>query len=117
MAQQGETMSDPMWIWQRPAWPHLRWDTEQLATLLRSCVETQGRLLGRIGAVDELSESHNILDTLLQNIITSSAIEGEQLNVGSVRSSLARRLGLEGHGSTTARSEGLAELMLDATQG
>ncbi|MEX5341745.1 Fic family protein [Pseudomonas sp. I2] len=110
-------MSDPMWIWQRPEWPHLRWDTEQLATLLRSCVETQGRLLGRIGAVDELSESHNILDTLLQNIITSSAIEGEQLNVGSVRSSLARRLGLEGHGSTTARSEGLAELMLDATQG
>ena len=56
------------------------------------------------------------LDTLLQNIITSSAIEGEQLNVGSVRSSLARRLGLDDDGKRSPRSEGLAELMLDVTQ-
>ncbi|WP_448672042.1 DUF4172 domain-containing protein, partial [Escherichia coli] len=51
----------------------------------------------------------------LQNIVTSSAIEGEQLNVGSVRSSLARRLGLHEEGRTTSRSEGLAELLLNAT--
>ncbi|BDU19084.1 hypothetical protein DYGSA30_05410 [Dyella sp. GSA-30] len=58
------------------------------------------------------------LDTLLQNIITSSAIEGEQLNAASVRSSLARRLGVTtpNDGEATARSEGLAELMLDVTQ-
>jgi Fic family protein len=58
------------------------------------------------------------LDALLQSIVTSSAIEGEQLNVGPVRSSLARRLGLEADadGRSTQRSEGLAELMLDATQ-
>ncbi|CAM3068702.1 Fic family protein [Pseudomonas plecoglossicida] len=110
-------MNTPYWIWQQPDWPHFRWQQDQLAPLLRSCVQAQGRLLGRMGAVDELSECENRLDTLLQNIITSSAIEGEQLNASSVRSSLARRLGMHEQGATTARSEGLAELMLDATQG
>lgn len=62
--------------------------------------------------------AQNELDALLQNILTSSAIEGEQLNVGSVRSSLARRMGLEAmtDGQVSRRSEGLAELMMDATQ-
>lgn len=110
-------MSTPYWIWQQPDWPHFNWQNEELGPLLRSCVEAQGRLLGKMGAVDQFSECQNILDTLLQNIVTSSAIEGEQLNVGSVRSSLARRLGIDEHGATNARSEGLAELMLDATQG
>ncbi len=55
------------------------------------------------------------MDTLLQNIVTSSAIEGERLNVASVRSSLARRLGIEEQdGPPSLRAEGLAELMLDA---
>ncbi|MFK0313704.1 Fic family protein [Pseudomonas sp. NPDC090233] len=110
-------MNAHRWIWQQPNWPHFEWQNAQLAPLLRSCVEAQGLLLGRMGAVDEFSECQNILDTLLQNIVTSSEIEGEQLNVGSVRSSLARRLGLHQQGATNARSEGLAELMLDATQG
>lgn len=110
-------MNSPFWIWQRPAWPRFTWQNEAIAPLLRNCIDMQGRLLGKIGSVDALSECQNMLDTLLQNIVTSSAIEGEQLNVGSVRSSLARRLGIEEPGPTNARSEGLAELMLDATQG
>ena len=110
-------MNSPSWIWQQPDWPNFTWQNEALTPLLRNCIDMQGRLLGKIGSVDELSECQNILDTLLQNIVTSSAIEGEQLNVGSVRSSLARRLGIEEQGATNARSEGLAELMLDATQG
>ncbi|WP_286918937.1 Fic family protein [Pseudomonas sp. UBA6753] len=110
-------MNSPVWIWQQPAWPRFTWQNEAIAPMLRNCIDMQGRLLGKIGSVDALSECQNILDTLLQNIVTSSAIEGEQLNVGSVRSSLARRLGIEEHGPTNARSEGLAELMLDATQG
>ncbi|MEO9242576.1 Fic family protein [Pseudomonas inefficax] len=110
-------MNSPFWIWQRPAWPRFTWQNEAIAPLLRNCIDMQGRLLGKIGSVDALSERQNMLDTLLQNIVTSSAIEGEQLNVGSVRSSLARRLGIEEPGPTNARSEGLAELMLDATQG
>lgn len=79
----------------------------------------QGRLLGMAGSVGDSMSAQSELDALLQNIVTSSAIEGEQLNVGSVRSSLARRLGLEwiDRDSVSQRSEGLAQLMLDATHG
>lgn len=110
-------MNSHLWIWQQPAWPQFTWQNEAITPLLRNCISMQGRLLGKIGSIDGLSECQNMLDTLLQNIVTSSAIEGEQLNVGSVRSSLARRLGMDEPGATSARSEGLAELMLDATQG
>lgn len=111
-------MADPRWIWQQPDWPHFHWQAEPLAPLLRACQQAQGRLLGMAGAIAGDAQAEGELDTLLQNIITSSAIEGERLNVGSVRSSLARRLGVSGEegAPATPRSEGLAELMLDATQ-
>ena len=111
-------MDNPRWIWQQSDWPIFRWQAKILAPLLRSCQQLQGRLLGMAGAIAGDTQVEGELDTLLQNIITSSAIEGERLNVASVRSSLARRLGVaqdEG-AATTPRSEGLAELMLDATQ-
>ena len=109
-------MSSPFWIWQQPNWPEFSWQAEPLAPLLRACGQAQGRLLGLLGAVGNDTQVQSSLDAMLQNIVTSSAIEGEQLNVGSVRSSLARRLGLSEEGRTTARSEGLAELLLDATR-
>ena len=109
-------MNEPLWIWQQPDWPHFTWQAEPLAPLLRACTLAQGRLLGMLGAVESDTEAQSSLDAMLQNIVTSSAIEGEQLNVGSVRSSLARRLGVSEEGRTTARSEGLAELLLDATR-
>ncbi|TWC70044.1 uncharacterized protein DUF4172 [Pseudomonas sp. SJZ103] len=86
--------------------------------MLRECGYAQGKLLGMLGSVSQAVSAQNELDALLQNILTSSAIEGEQLNVGSVRSSLARRMGLEAmtDGQVSRRSEGLAELMMDATQ-
>lgn len=107
------------WIWQQPDWPDFNWQAERLAPLLRECVQTQGRLLGMAGSVGDSMSAQSELDALLQNIVTSSAIEGEQLNVGFVRSSLARRLGLEwiDRDSVSQRSEGLAQLMLDATHG
>ncbi|TDK53250.1 Fic family protein [Pseudomonas moraviensis] len=107
------------WIWQQLDWPDFNWQAERLAPLLRECVQTQGRLLGMAGSVGDSMSAQSELDALLQNIVTSSAIEGEQLNVGSVRSSLARRLGLEwiDRDSVSQRSEGLAQLMLDATHG
>ncbi|AOE86065.1 Fic family protein [Pseudomonas sp. TCU-HL1] len=108
-------MKEPFGIWEQPDWPQFTWQAEPLAPLLRACVKAQGRLLGMLGAVGRDTEVQSCLDALLQNIVTSSAIEGEQLNVGSVRSSLARRLGLSEEGRTTMRSEGLAELLLDAT--
>lgn len=110
-------MNDPFWIWQQPDWPHFSWQAEALAPLLRACGQAQGRLLGMLGAVGVDTEVQSSLDAMLQNILTSSAIEGEQLNAGSVRSSLARRLGLKEEGRTTSRSEGLAQLVFDATSG
>lgn len=104
------------WIWQHPKWPAFSWDVETLAPLLRACTQAQGQLLGMMGASGAGANVERELDALLQNVITSSAIEGEQLNVESVRSSLAKRLGLASDERVTARSEGLAELMLDATQ-
>ena len=110
-------MTQPIqWIWQQRNWPSFTWDVERLAPLLRSCTLAQGRLLGMIGASGTDASEYSELDALLQNVITSSAIEGEQLNVGSVRSSLAKRLGMASDERVTPRSEGLAELMLDATQ-
>lgn len=111
-------METPRWIWQHPDWPQFHWQAERLAPLLRDCTQAQGRLLGMAGAAGGALAAQGELDTLLQNIVTSSAIEGETLNVSSVRSSLARRLGLDADDNqrTSPRSEGLAELMLDATR-
>ena len=104
---------DPFWIWQQADWPHFRWRDSEILPRLRQVQRKLGILLGshsRLGNPDQT------LDTLLANIIASSAIEGERLNAQSVRSSLARRLG----GSETQsypvsdRSEGLAAMMLDA---
>jgi Fic family protein len=111
-------MDHPHWIWQHTDWPHFHWQPGRLAALLRECGQAQGKLLGMLGSVSQAVSAQNELDALLQNVLTSSAIEGEQLNVGSVRSSLARRLGLEAlkDGQVSRRSEGLAELMMDATE-
>ena len=111
-------MEHPNWIWQHADWPHFHWQPGRLAVLLRECGQAQGKLLGMLGTVSQAVSAQNELDALLQNVLTSSAIEGEQLNVDSVRSSLARRLGLEARtdGQVSRRSEGLAELMMDATE-
>ena len=104
---------EPLWIWQQADWPHFRWQDSEILPRLRQVQRRQGIL---IGSHSRLGNSDQALDTLLANIISSSAIEGERLNAQSVRSSLARRLG----GSETQsypvsdRSEGLAAMMLDA---
>jgi Fic family protein len=106
------------WIWQQPDWPQFHWNDKALAASLRKVTQLQGTLLGKAGAIATTSSAETNLDALLQNIVQSSAIEGEMVNVESVRSSLAKRLGLKQAGLTTetVKSEGLAELLLDATQ-
>lgn len=104
------------WIWQSPQWPTFTWRAETMAPLLRACAKAQGQLLGLAASSDADSTGHEALDALLQNILTTSAIEGETLNVGSVRSSLARRLGLKDSAPVTPRSESMAELMFQATR-
>lgn len=105
------------WIWQHPDWPAFRWRDADLLPLLRACVQAQGQLSGMVGAENDAERAEDALDALLANVITSSAIEGERLNVASVRSSLARRLGMDAPVAISARSEGLADLTLDAITG
>lgn len=106
------------WIWQQADWPQFNWDDKALAASLREVTQLQGKLLGKIDAVADENSAASELDALLQNIVQSSAIEGESLNVDSVRSSLAKRLGVNHAGLTpaTAQTEGLVELLLDATK-
>ncbi|MDP1634395.1 MAG: Fic family protein [Gallionellaceae bacterium] len=107
----------PHWIWQHPQWPHFGWQAEALVPLLRQITLAQGALLGRTRGADPALQAGFSLDAMLQNIVNSSAIEGESLNVESVRSSLARRLGLQAGTPVPpeARGEGLARIMWDAT--
>jgi Fic family protein len=109
---------EAQWIWQQPHWPQFHWDTTVLAADLREVTQLQGKLLGKVDSLASEGSTATELDALLQNIVQSSAIEGENLNVASVRSSLAKRLGVEEAGltTTTAQTEGLADLLLDATQ-
>ncbi|MGF1834305.1 Fic family protein [Photobacterium sanguinicancri] len=104
-----------MWIWQQEQWPNFTWREPQLALLLRDVRFNQGVLLGKVSAKGE-DEQQAMLDTLLANIIHSSAIEGEKLNAFSVRSSLANKLGVteDKPYPTSEQSDGLAEIMLDA---
>lgn len=102
-----------MWIWQQDKWPHFYWDEQVIEPLLRSVRFNQGLLLGKMTSQDQ---EKAMLDTLLANIVHSSAIEGETLNAFSVRSSLANKLGVseERPFPTTEQTDGLAEIMLDA---
>ena len=111
-----ETQTD--WIWQQPEWPAFTWRDAALAPLLREINQLQGKLLGSTGAIAGSESLRSEMDALLQNAINTSAIEGEQLNVGSVRSSLAKRLGLDQAGLPpgTPQTEGLADVLLDATR-
>jgi Fic family protein len=110
-----------MWIWQQLDWPSrqqeaaqvFRYDNEVLTPKLRELHFLQGLLLGKIGVQDNQQAA---LDTMLANILTSSAIEGEHLNHSVVRSSLARKLGIDEPQAvaTTAQSDGLAAMITDA---
>ena len=102
------------WIWQNSQWTEFYWDNDVLQPLLRECHKCIGLLQGK-QSVSSNSEDQ-ALDTLLQNLLASSAIEGEELNASSVRSSLARHLGISEAEPypVSDRSEGLAELLIDA---
>ncbi len=106
-----------MWLWQRETWPNFSWDKQVINPILRQVRLNQGVLLGKVGA-QTADQNQTMLDTLLANIVHSSAIEGEKLNAFSVRSSLANKLGLseEKPFPTTEQTDGLAEIMLDAVQ-
>jgi Fic family protein len=107
-----------VYIHQRGDWPRFRWDTEQISGLLGDVRNRQGRLLGRMESLGFSLQDEASLRTLTVETVKSSEIEGEILSPDSVRSSIARRLGLDTPGMVTSDryTDGIVEMMLDATQ-
>ncbi|MEZ9368132.1 Fic family protein [Shewanella sp. 10N.286.51.B2] len=106
-----------MWIWQQDSWPVFTWNQKIIVPLVRQTRLNQGILLGKMSSQCN-DQNQSLLDTLISNIVHSSAIEGEKLNAFSVRSSLANKLGLSEDKPfpTTIQTDGLAEIMLDAIE-
>ncbi|MBA2076769.1 Fic family protein [Aeromonas veronii] len=106
------------WIWQHEDWPHFCWQDKQLLPRLRLAHRNLGLLQGLHLSAHSTTLAHqtHALDTLLANIVASSAIENQQLNAQSLRASLACRLGIveQSHYPTSVRSEGLAAMIVDA---
>jgi Fic family protein len=102
------------WIWKQPNWTTFTWKDENILPLTRHIHQKIGILLGQSQHNPE--KEHLTLDNLIANLVSSSAIENETLNVYSLRSSLAKRLGvsLEQPYPSSERSDGLANIMLDA---
>jgi Fic family protein len=107
-----------MYIHELPEWPNLYWNKEQLAELLAAVRHRQGLLLGHMGALGFNLRQEAVLLTLTADVIKSSEIEGEKLDAEQVRSSIARRLGIDiGALKPADRDvEGVVEMMLDATR-
>ena len=106
-----------VWIHQQADWPAFTWNSEALAQKLPAIRHRQGRLLGRMESLGFALRNEATLNTLTENIVQSSAIEGEKLSSQEVRSSVARRLGIEiGGGIAVGRNvEGVVDMMIDAT--
>lgn len=107
-----------MYIHQYKAWPKFTWDDKALSKLLTSARHKQGRLLGKMEGLGFSLKEEATLQTLTQDVLKSSEIEGEILNADQVRSSIARRLGMEVAGLVPSdrNVDGVVEMMLDATQ-
>src|SRR5262245_19223217 len=107
-----------MYIYQLQDWPRFTWNREQLAESLAAVRHRQGRLIGHMEALDFNLRQEAILQTLTADVPKSSEIEGEKLDAAQVRSSIARRLGMDiGALKPADRNvEGVVEMMLDATR-
>jgi Fic family protein len=99
-------------------WPKFQWDEGRLATPLAAARHLQGRLVGQMEALGFRVREEAVLRTLTEDVLKSSEIEGEKLDADQVRSSVARRLGIDIGGLQPAdrHVEGVVEMMLDATQ-
>jgi Fic family protein len=106
-----------LWIWNSPDWPELRFDERRLLGPLAAARAELGRLLGKADAIGALEFASVERDLWCGEALATAAIEGEQLNLAGVRSSVARRLGLpvESVVGTPRELEGLLDVMQDAT--
>ena len=108
----------PRYIWQSPDWPRFTYDAATLAEPLAQVHRAQGQLASRMAALGLAQREQATLQVLTQEVVTTSAIEGENLQLDTVRSSVARKLGLDiGALAPSDRYvDGMVEVVLDATQ-
>lgn len=106
------------YIWQNADLRKMTWQDNALSSLISDVSLRRGSLLGRLSMFGFKEQGESMLDSLTEEIIHSSEIEGERLNRDSVRSSIARQLGLahDGLPKTDHYIEGVVQVMLDATQ-
>lgn len=108
---------DCTYIWQASDWPHWRFDLAALAGPMAEVSRAQGALLGRLADVGMALRDQASLAALTEDVVKTSEIEGETLSVESVRSSIARRLGVDigALAPVDRHVEGVVEMVLDAT--
>ncbi|HUB30987.1 MAG TPA: Fic family protein [Terracidiphilus sp.] len=106
------------YIHERPEWPAFHWHNETVSRQLIEVRHRQGRLIGRMEGLGFQLRTEAVLNSLTEEVLKSSEIEGEKLDRDQVRSSIARRLGIDIGGLTPADRdvEGVVEMMLDAIQ-
>jgi len=107
-----------IYIHQQDKWPHFTWNNEVLLLRLGEVRNLQGRLIGKMESLGFDLKSEAVLETLTSDVLKSSEIEGEILNLEQVRSSIARHLGIDIQGlvASDRNVDGMVEMMLDATQ-
>src|SRR5262245_17799700 len=106
------------WVWENRDWPRFTWDAAALSAPLAAARRRQGEVAGMAKLLDADADLQAQLEVLTREGVATSAIEGEKFDPGSLRSSLARRLGLPTAGlpPATRSLDGLVEVLLDATR-
>src|SRR5579872_5565190 len=107
-----------MYIHELSDWPRFSWNHQRIAELLVQVRHQQGRLIGGMESIGFHLREQTILETLTQDVVKSSEIEGEILDSSQVRSSVARQLGIEQAAllPVDRNIDGVVEMILDATQ-
>ena len=108
-----------MYIWEQTDWPAWRFDASVFSTALANVRHSQGHLLGRMSSLGFAMRDQATLQVLTEDVLKTSEIEGEQLDHDAVRSSIARRLGVDIGALAPAdrHVDGIVEMVLDATGG
>ena len=106
------------YIYQYDQWPEFKWNEKEIQVILGKVRHLQGKIIGQMETHGFYDKQEAVLSTLTLDVLKSSEIEGEKLNYEQVRSSIARKLGMEFAGMVNAdrNVEGVVEMMLDATQ-
>lgn len=102
------------WNWQKPDWPHFRWDAAHIAAAEEQFLRSAGTIVGTVKHLNENEHGRLVIETMSQEAVTTSRIEGEVLDRASVQSSIQRQLGFVADKRRAAPAEeGVAEVMVD----